>query len=258
MLSSIFITLTGLLAIAAALPTGQDIPGGAGLAVVKPREPVENTMIASQAIKPRLLPCYPTQKVTGDQTKGPGVKITNREGADRTYFIYQNSCDEAPYKYITVAKNQSKFVSLPELFQGRVVRGTEKVMLDGKPHTLGTWAELSFDEQGQGWGDISLIRGCDGAAEVVDLASKLRQGFTVDLLSDAPESILAKKDSGAMAITHTEGDGGSPILEPISYLWGKLASYNKAYLDDEEHSKPYPVIMSTTKQFEFIFYPGRP
>lgn len=60
---------------------------------------------------------------------GIGVIITNGDIEWRAFFVYHNLCDYIPYKYIWISPNATRFVSLPAPFQGRIVRGDDKVGL---------------------------------------------------------------------------------------------------------------------------------
>ncbi len=97
---------------------------------------------------------------------GPGIFITNgdRGPGYRGFYVYHNGCDSVPYKYIWVAAGATQFLALPPLFEGRVTRGVDAWNLHAPPQTIATWLELALDARGWAWGDVSLIRGCDGGA----------------------------------------------------------------------------------------------
>lgn len=64
----------------------------------------------------------------GDADRGGlGIRITNADSTWRAFFVYHNTCDYIPYKYIWVNSNSTEFVSLPAGFAGRIVRGTDEV-----------------------------------------------------------------------------------------------------------------------------------
>ncbi|KAI6081174.1 hypothetical protein F4821DRAFT_249938 [Hypoxylon rubiginosum] len=160
-------------------------------------------------------------------------------------------------KYVTLSAGQSAFISLPDGFQGRIVRGTTDVNLDGQPHTLGTWLEIGFDSNGSGKGyaDVSLIRGCDGAVSVSALdGTGAATGFSQNVLSGAPADALDAKDSGAKVIKATEGLLSAIVNVSRDYL-ANLLGYDKAYIDDYHGN---PVISSSNQRFSATFYAGKP
>ncbi|KAI0853395.1 hypothetical protein F5Y00DRAFT_100941 [Daldinia vernicosa] len=186
----------------------------------------------------------------GDQG-GAGIQLSNRGNGTRSFFVYENSCDSIPLKYVNVTAGETKFVALPSLFQGRIVRGSE-VNLDGQPHTLGTWLEIGLDGTGKGYGDISLIRGCDGPVTLAaNDGTNVTTGFDdLTVLADAPEDIFETGSDGSKVIQATEGLL-SAVVEPVrDYLASKLG-YEKAYLDDYHGN---PVICSSNERFNATFY----
>ncbi|KAI1455807.1 hypothetical protein F4805DRAFT_260657 [Annulohypoxylon moriforme] len=189
-------------------------------------------------------------------TGGAGLSITNADSETRSYFVYENGCDTMPSKYISVDAGATKFLSLPSGFQGRVVRGTTDVNLDGSAHTLGTWVEIGLDASGTGWADVSLIRGMDGAVTIAATdGTGATTGFSENsVLDDATDSILEAKDSGAKAIKATEDWQAALLSDVVSYLSGKLG-FTVAYIDDYHGN---PVICSTNGRFGVTFYEGRP
>ncbi|KAI1405357.1 hypothetical protein F4819DRAFT_510329 [Hypoxylon fuscum] len=197
-----------------------------------------------------------TQTFGDPDQNGAGIQLKNGDSQSRSYFVYQNSCDYIPLKYITIGAGQTQFVSLPAGFQGRVVRGTEAVNLDGQPHTLGTWLELGLDGTGKGWADVSLIRGCDGAVSVAAMdGSGVSTGFDdSSILDGAPEGAYDTKQSGAKVLKATEGLLSVVVDVVRDYLASKLG-YDKAYIDDYHGN---PVICSSNERFSATFYHGRP
>lgn len=110
---------------------------------------------------------------------GKGLLITNADSDWRGFYVYENSCDSTPYKYIWIDAGATKFISLPASFQGRVTRGVDSTNLNGSPQNLATWLEVSYDSAGVIWGDVSLIRGCDGGSLLWSLdGSGAWKGFT--------------------------------------------------------------------------------
>ncbi|KAI1636478.1 hypothetical protein F4809DRAFT_381671 [Biscogniauxia mediterranea] len=263
MLRSIF-TFAGLLALSAAVPIGQDATPSSSShlkAVRAPMElprtsPVLDTREASCAIS---LGCQSAaEEVTGDTDDGTtwGLRITNSGDETATYFLYQNSCDCVPYKYITIEANCTSFVALSTGFQGRIVRGTTEMNLDGNSHLLGTWVEVNIGSDGVAWGNISLIKGCDGAAAIAALdGTAVSTGFDEWLLDGAPDDAYEAKDDGVKVIKQTEAldNANTIIYASRDYLAGKLG-YTKAYVDDHHGN---PVICSSNGRMAITFYKGR-
>ncbi|KAI1771191.1 hypothetical protein F4818DRAFT_430393 [Hypoxylon cercidicola] len=194
---------------------------------------------------------------TSPDTNGRGVQVKNADSQARSFFVYANSCDNMPLKYVTIGGGQSAFVPLPQAFQGRIVRGTTQVNLDGKPHLLGTWLEIGLDGNGDGKGyaDVSLIRGCDGAVSVAAMdGTGAATGFDSSILDDAPSDALEAKNSGTKVIKATEGLWSAIVETSRNYLASKLG-YGKAYIDDYHGN---PVICSSNERFSATFYQGRP
>jgi hypothetical protein len=112
--------------------------------------------------------------------------------------------DSVPYKYTELAPNESAYISLPVSFQGRVTRGVNAYNLDGQPQMLATWLEVSFDANGWIWGDVSLIRGCDGGVILGSTdGSNAWKGFnTVSsfrVIDPSPTSALRIEESSALS-----------------------------------------------------------
>ncbi|RYP59578.1 hypothetical protein DL771_010846 [Monosporascus sp. 5C6A] len=192
-----------------------------------------------------------------EQAPGPGIKLMNHDEEERSFYLYWNSCDNIPYAYLSMPAHGSRFVSLPAGFQGRVTRGTDETHLNGQPQLLGTWVELSFpigDDLG-GWGDVSLIRGCDGAATVRALdGSGPFRGFEHWVLDGAPQEAYDTKESGAEVI---RAIGDVTIRQEAiarDYLLSKVNLRN-VYIDNEHGN---PVICSADFRFAVTFFKGRP
>ncbi|KAK7999679.1 hypothetical protein PG990_012279 [Apiospora arundinis] len=187
---------------------------------------------------------------------GKGITITNADkGGWRGFYIYHNSCDYVPWKYIWIDAGATQFVSLPDGFEGRVQRGVDSSMLSGSPQTLGTWFEISFDKNGVGWGDTSLIRGCDGAALLWSLdGSGAWKGFTQYVLEGAPSGSYDMKNDGQWVIKYTENGDGSINTIPRDWLISQIGT-DLAYVDDYHGN---PVIASGNGRFGTYWPAGRP
>lgn len=194
-------------------------------------------------------------KTNGDKVKGRGLKITNGDSVKRGFYIYQNSCDAVPYKYIWIPAGKTRFVQLPKMFEGRIVRGSNKWNLHGTPRLLGSWLEFSFDEHNVIWGDVSLIRGTDGAIAVwsTDAQKRRHKGFRNWILDGAPKKAYTKKPSGAKVIRPTEGKNAVINKVARDYIMRKVGA-KKVYVDDS-HAKP--VINSQNGRFGVWFGRGR-
>jgi hypothetical protein len=155
-----------------------------------------------------------------------------------------------PLKYITLAAGDTKFVSLPHKFQGRVTRGNDNLNLKGQSQRLGTWFECSFDPSGDGrlWGDVSLIRGYDGPVTLSATdGTGASKGFSNDILPGAPASAKATKPDGTQDLAPTE-DGNTSAEQ---YCLNKVKG--EAYCDDKHDS---PVIVSKNSVLDVTFYAG--
>ncbi|KAI8961906.1 heterokaryon incompatibility protein-domain-containing protein [Daldinia sp. FL1419] len=235
MLRSLFTLTNLLLSTAVALPSG-----------------VIRSSHLPSGLSPRGTCATEATDATNDgDNDGPGIKLSNSGGGTRSFFVYENSCDSIPLKYVTVDAGDTKFVALPDLFQGRIVRGSQ-ANLDGKPHLLGTWLEIGLDGTGKGYGDISLIRGCDGAVTLaVEDGSGASTGFDdQSILADAPDDVFQTEDDGSKVIEATEDSVSSVITPVVDYLASKLG-YDKAYIDDYHGN---PVICSSNQRFSATFY----
>ncbi|KAI1079028.1 hypothetical protein F5B20DRAFT_591029 [Whalleya microplaca] len=241
MLSSI-LSLVSLLAAAAALPSTTHLDA-VHRDVVKRDGPGYTCPTTAQPV------------ADSNDNGGKGVLLQNADSQTRSFYVYWNSCDLVPLSYIAVPPNQTAFIALPDLFQGRIVRGTDAVNLDGKAHLLGTWLEFTLDKTGKGYADVSLIRGCDGAVTVKALdGTNASTGFQKWLFDNVPADALETKPSGSQAIKATEGAASVIVSAPRDYLAGQLG-YGQAYIDDYHGD---PVICSSNERFGVTFYPGRP
>jgi hypothetical protein len=195
------------------------------------------------------------KKTNGDKLKGQGIGITNGDSVKRGFYVYHNSCDQVPFKYIWIPAGKTRFVSLPAGFEGRITRGSNHWNLGGVARPLGTWLEFSLDATGVIWGDVSLIRGCDGAVAMwsTDAQAQRHKGFRQWILDGAPNEAYTKKPSGVKVIGPTEGKDAEINVVPRNYVLKKVGAQN-AYVDDS-HAKP--VINSANGRFSVWFGEGR-
>ncbi|KAK6200771.1 hypothetical protein LQW54_009575 [Pestalotiopsis sp. IQ-011] len=189
---------------------------------------------------------------TGDPEVGPGFWITNNDGVKGDYFIYENSRDNHPWKYITIDNGARSFIQICSTFQGHVVRGTTATNLDNKVHNLSTWAVANVDAAGAVWGAISFLEGSDGGGSVrATDGTQQRRECVADVLDGAPAAALAPKGSGAMVLNKVVGEGAS--VDAMHWMLAKCSA-DQVYM---EEPGPNPVIKSDNGRLEFIFSQGR-
>ncbi|KAI0143443.1 hypothetical protein GGR57DRAFT_508146 [Xylariaceae sp. FL1272] len=191
----------------------------------------------------------------GDEdTGGTGITINNADSNYQGFYIYYNNCDTIPWKYIWIAGGGTEFVSIPDDFQGRVVRGIDSQNLDGQSHTLGSWLELGHDSSGL-WGDVSLIRGCDGGILMWTTdGSNAWKGFTQWILDGAPDGAYDEKTDGQWVIKYTENLDGSINTVPRDWEIQQVGA-DYVYVDDDHGS---PVILGSNSRFATYWPSGRP
>ncbi|KAH6660905.1 hypothetical protein BKA67DRAFT_590118 [Truncatella angustata] len=186
---------------------------------------------------------------------GKGVTIHNADTDWRGFYIYHNSCDNVPYKYIWINAGETQFVSLPDMFEGRIVRGVDKYMLNGQPQLLATWFEITIDASGVMWTDVSVIRGCDGAVLLWGLdAAKGWSGFTQYILDGAPTGSYDMKNDGQWVLKYTENSDGS-INTVVRDWYISQVGANYIFVDDDHYK---PVISSQNGRFGTYWPAGRP
>ncbi|ETS73203.1 hypothetical protein PFICI_15148 [Pestalotiopsis fici W106-1] len=211
------------------------------------RESTENLGI-SYCAKPEEAPIH----TTGDPEVGPGFWITNNDGIKGDYFIYENSRDEHPWKYITIDAGVRSFVQVCSTFQGHIVRGAASINLDNSAHNLGTWAVANIDTTGAAWGAISFLQGSDGGGSVASTdGTRQTRECTVDVLDGAPDAALVAKGSGVKVLNKVVGDGAS--VEAMHWMLAKCR-VDQIYI---EEPGPNPVIKSGNGRLEFVFFKGR-
>ena len=173
------------------------------------------------------------QTTTSDAQGGPGIHLTNKSGEACYYFFYDNLSNgngtgvpnfTHPLKSVRLEPGKNAFVSLPDSFKGRVQRGTE---------IPATWVEFQLDASNDhaAHGDISLEQGCDGAATIASTdGSKRSNGFTKDVLKDAPAAALGHRSDGKKVLASTMGNWmGGPNQAAIQWLQ-KEVGQEKAYI----------------------------
>lgn len=122
------------------------------------------------------------------------------------------------------------------------------------PRPLGTWFEFALDKNSWIWGDVSLIRGCDGAVLMWALDdSGAWKGFTQWILDGAPVGAYQTKPSGEAVLGATEDWNGSTNAVPLDWEVQRVGA-DYAYVDDSHGS---PVITSTNGRFATYWPAGR-
>lgn len=198
--------------------------------------------------------CSTTPILTwGDQDNGgPGITIDNDANDWRGFYFYHNSCDSIPWKYIWIAGKTTQFVSIPFGWEGRVQRGVDSSMLNGQPQLLGSWLEISWDQNNVAWADVSLIRGCDGGILVWSPDGSWK-GFTQWILDGAPTGAYDMKTNGQWVIKATEGPNGEVYTIPRDWLIQKVG-IDYVYVDDYHGN---PVISTPNQRFSTFWPEGR-
>ena len=186
---------------------------------------------------------------------GRGLTITNAAAETQSFYIYHNTCDNIPWKYISIAPNATQFVSFPERWEGRVTRGVDSDMLNGQAQSIASWLEISWDVNNAGWIDVSLIRGCDGGILTWDLGNgNAWKGFTQDVLSGAPGDAFTNKPDGASVLMATENWDGSINTSVDNWLLQQVGPTN-AYIDDHNGN---PVFSAPGSRIGSYWPEGRP
>ncbi|KAI0116390.1 hypothetical protein GGR51DRAFT_315779 [Nemania sp. FL0031] len=195
----------------------------------------------------------PAIATTGDEEDGPGFWITNHDDSSEVkYFLYENSRDQHPWKYLSLPVGATAFVSVCNTWQGRVVRGIPEVNLDGEVHNLGTWFKSSIGPNGSIWGDISFLEGCDGGGSVAatDGSDLLRKCYA-DLLTGVPPSALAAKQTGTKILAKLVGDTPNQAAKDWEL---SQCSADEVWINDNING---PVIQSGNGRLKFVFYKGK-
>ncbi|KAM7202972.1 hypothetical protein V8F20_004219 [Naviculisporaceae sp. PSN 640] len=220
-----------------------------------PSGPADNSSVTESALSKRW-ECTRSPIFTwGDADNTIGIRITNGDsGGWRGFYIYHNSCDNSPYKYIWIEAGQTRFVSLPRKFEGRIVRG-EDYLLNGQTQRLATWFEFAFDDANVVWGDVSLIRGTDGAVLMwSEDGSGAWKGWDWWILDGAPGDSYAQKPNGQWVLKWTVNNDKSINRDVRDYLMRTVGA-DRVYVDDDHGN---PVISSRNGRFGTYWGPGRP
>lgn len=173
------------------------------------------------------------EQKTAQKSHKPGIILTNKSQEKCTYVFYDNCWNgngeaganfDHPLKSVELKAGASTHVPLPTSFKGRVQRGKD---------LPATWVEfqISASNDHAAHGDISLQQGCDGAATIASTdGSNRKNGFTNDILKNAPAAACAKKPDGSKALATTVGNWtGGPNKAAVDYL-NKVVGQKKAYI----------------------------
>ncbi|KAI2634497.1 hypothetical protein GGS21DRAFT_543582 [Xylaria nigripes] len=184
---------------------------------------------------------------------GPGILLTNTSAKKNTYFFYDNYWNgngtaganfDHPLKSVEVGPNQTIYVPLDLSFKGRVQRG------DQQPATWGEF-QIKASDDGGAHGDISIEQGCDGAATLASTdGSNVSNGFTTDILKDAPAAALDTKPNGEKALASTMGNWKGPG-NTAAIDWANKFCQGKAYVVG---GTGVPDVASKNNCLHFTFY----
>ncbi|KAK8009934.1 hypothetical protein PG990_008899 [Apiospora arundinis] len=263
-----FTQVLGSLAIAATMVAAAPTP--------VPEQPLLSERAAGTpstgVMTPAQCDAHKTRTTKGDPDKGFGISIKNADTKARSFFVYSNGCEKTAYTQLAdVGAGKTAFLSLPAKFQGRIQRGSASVHMnkkEGTDTTLGTWLELGYDQDGKSvsYGDVSLIRGCDGGVTLSNTdGTKVSTGFSTNCVEGAPKAALGKKLDGFASVLATEGfkkpgepnpDQPKVIAAPRDWLLKKLTDKSgpaekKAYIDDYHGN---PVISDSKGRWQATFY----
>ncbi|KAI1387876.1 uncharacterized protein F4822DRAFT_444405 [Hypoxylon trugodes] len=196
----------------------------------------------------------PEIKAAATEANGPGILLTNKSAKKHTYYFYDNYWNgngtaganfDHPLKHVDVNPNQTIHVPLTLAFKGRVQRG------DQQPATWGEF-QVKASDDGRAHGDISLQQGCDGAATVASTdGTNVSNGFTKDILKDAPAAAVEKKPSGEKALASTEGNWKGPGNQAAVDWEFKQLGHDKAYI---KGGTGVPDVASKNNRLHFTFY----
>ncbi|KAL9109979.1 MAG: hypothetical protein Q9227_005502 [Pyrenula ochraceoflavens] len=165
--------------------------------------------------------------------KGTGVTLINHASHEQKFAFYNNYWNgngtgganfDHPAPVVTVPSKGQKFVALASSFKGRVQRGT---LLPA------TWAEfqLKASNDGKAHGDISLEQGCDGAAMIhATDGSGQKNGFSHDILKDAPRAAIMNKSNGVKALASTMGNWMAGPNHAAAEYEQKVVGQKHAYI----------------------------
>ncbi|KAI5928369.1 hypothetical protein F4810DRAFT_705311 [Camillea tinctor] len=192
----------------------------------------------------------------GDPEEGPGIWVTNEDNDPNVqYFLYENSRDWHPWKYLTISRGTRAFMQVCPTFQGRVVRGTSRALLDGAAHTLGTWVEFSLSG-GTAWGDISFLEGCDGGVRLATTdGSGLARGCSApELLSGAPADALVRNAAGNLVLAAVvDAPAGDRPANRAAHAWlNERCDTDQVYVQDGNQA----IISSANGRFDVVFTCG--
>ncbi|KAJ4393238.1 hypothetical protein N0V93_002446 [Gnomoniopsis smithogilvyi] len=119
---------------------------------------------------------------------------------------------------------------------------------------LATWFEITIDQYNVMWADVSLIRGCDGAALIWSLDNSGGwKGFTQWILDGAPEGAYDMKTDGQWVLKYTENGDGSINTIPRDWEVAEVGA-DYVYVDDAHVG---PVISSQNGRMGSYWPAGR-
>ncbi|MCJ1428979.1 hypothetical protein MMC29_006892 [Sticta canariensis] len=164
---------------------------------------------------------------------GSGVRVSNRSSKEQAYFFYDNYWNgngtaganfDHPLRSLRLAPHATAFVALPNTFKGRVQRGTR---------LPATWVEFQLNASNDhaAHGDISLEQGYDGAALIhaTDGSGRVN-GFSHDILPNAPRAAVTKRADGVEVLASTMGNWMAGPNKAAAEYELKTVGQAKAYI----------------------------
>lgn len=197
-----------------------------------------------------------TAAAIGRSDSDPGVDITNVSGSEATYYFCNNisngdgTADPGlpctnQIASVVLQPNQTKSVTLPTSFKGRVVRSTDMPA---------TWVEVQvMADDGNAWGDVSLQTGCDGAATVAptDGGSSATVGFSdTNIVANAPDGAKTTRADGVSVIATPWSIGTILNADAVDYL-KRVVGVAKAYIDNTSQTD---VAVSSNNRLAVVMY----
>ncbi|CAF0939253.1 unnamed protein product, partial [Didymodactylos carnosus] len=148
-------------------------------------------------------------------------------------------------KTITVLPGQSKTVEFVAGWEGRAQK------LTGASNEPATWAEFHFNAwNDMTFGDISYIRGNNGAMVMTSEDGSMKSGTSENLIAEAPASLRKTDSSGTSILDATEPYTGGKNNALIQYYRSKVQE-GQGYI---EHTDDKSAHGTTSKQLKLDVY----
>lgn len=201
---------------------------------------------------------------------GPGIMLSNKGSKEQEFYFFKNTRNgnawadpsfkdpDPEVPAVTVGPGETKYVKIASSWKGRVQRGKEQ------PATWGEFQLQDTDNDGRqadgaAHGNISLIQGCDGAAEIASTdGTNVRNGITKDCREGAPPAAIEKKPDGLTTLGRLVQNWEGSNINPAAVTWAmNNIDGTKAYMlgpDGKAASSGVPDIASKNNCLEFDFY----